>query len=218
MRIVLLGAPGSGKGTQAQLLEQDHGFPQVSTGDLLRDAVADGTELGLKAKAAMDAGELVSDEIVLGIIDERLAEPDAEGGFVLDGFPRNIAQAEALDTRLKAAGRPLDTAVLMDVDFDVLVKRLTGRRVCPNCGRVYNVYFAPPTVEGYCDSCPTVELIQRKDDNEETITNRLKVYEDQTAPLVEYYEKQGKVVTVPSTGSKDEVTSRLKAAVGPWLS
>ncbi len=145
MRIVLLGAPGSGKGTQAKKLVADFGYPQISTGDLLRDAVARGTEYGLRAKSAMDNGQLVTDDIVLGIIRERLAEPDAAGGFILDGFPRNLAQAEALESLLAEMGTPLDAAVLMDVEFDILFKRLTGRRTCGSCGKVFNVYFMPPT-------------------------------------------------------------------------
>ncbi|MGB5210364.1 MAG: adenylate kinase [Gammaproteobacteria bacterium] len=213
MRIILLGAPGSGKGTQAQRLTKGHGIPQVSTGDLLREAVAQGTELGKKAKIAMDAGELVSDDIVLGMIRERLARPDAESGFILDGFPRNLAQAEALDGVLEDLGAPLDAAVLMDVDFDVLLKRLTGRRTCGSCGKVYNVYFFAPKKDGVCDACGG-ELIQRADDNEETITQRLKVYESQTTPLVSFYEERGKLKVVPAEGEIDEVFQRLEAALG----
>lgn len=213
MRIILLGAPGSGKGTQAQRLTERHHIPQVSTGDLLREAVAKGTELGKKAKVAMDAGELVSDEIVLGMIRERLARPDAESGFILDGFPRNLTQAEALDGVLEDLGAPLDAAVLMDVDFDVLLKRLTGRRTCSGCGKVYNVYFFAPQKEGVCDNCGG-ELIQRADDNEETITQRLKVYESQTTPLVSFYEERGKLKVVPAEGEIDEVFRRLEVALG----
>lgn len=212
MRIILLGAPGSGKGTQAQKLVEREGIPQVSTGDLLRDAVARGTELGKQAKVAMDAGELVSDDIVLGMIRERLAKPDAEKGFILDGFPRNLAQAESLDGVLEEIGAPLDAAVLMDVDFEVLLKRLTGRRTCSGCGRVYNVYFFPPQTDGVCDGCGG-ELIQRADDNEETIGQRLKVYESQTAPLVAFYEDRGKLKVVPAEGEIDEVFQRLETAL-----
>jgi len=212
MRIILLGAPGSGKGTQAQKLVEREGIPQVSTGDLLRDAVSRGTELGKKAKVAMDAGELVSDDIVLGMIRERLAKPDAEKGFILDGFPRNLAQAESLDGVLDEIGAPLDAAVLMDVDFEVLLKRLTGRRTCSGCGRVYNVYFFPPETDGVCDGCGG-ELIQRADDNEETIGQRLKVYESQTAPLVAFYEDRGKLKVVPAEGEIDEVFQRLETAL-----
>lgn len=216
MRIILLGAPGSGKGTQAQRLVQQYGIPQVSTGDLLREAVANGTELGMQAKAAMDAGELVSDEIVLGMIRERLAQPDAAGGFILDGFPRNLAQAEALDGLLNELGAPLDAAVLMDVDFDVLLKRLTGRRTCGECGRVYNVYYFPPSAEGVCDACGGA-LVHRADDNEETITQRLKVYEAQTSPLVSFYEGRSKLRVVPAEGEIDAVYERLLSALGEAL-
>ena len=215
MRIILLGAPGSGKGTQAQRLSASRGVPQVSTGDLLRGAVKAGTELGLKAKAAMDAGELVSDDIVLGMIRERLAEPDAAPGFILDGFPRNIAQAEALDGVLAEIDAPLDAVVLLDVDFDVLLKRITGRRTCGQCGKVYNVYFLPPTQEGMCDACGG-ELVQRADDNEATVSNRLQVYESQTAPLVSFYEDRGKLKVVPATGEIDDVLAQLEETLSPF--
>lgn len=216
MRIILLGAPGSGKGTQAQKLVEQFTIPQVSTGDLLREAVAAGTDLGRQAKAAMDAGELVSDDIVLGMIRERLAKPDADNGFILDGFPRNLAQAQSLDGLLEELGAPLDAAVLMDVDFDVLLKRLTGRRTCAGCGRVYNVYFFPPAREGVCDACGG-ELRQRDDDNEATISQRLKVYEAQTAPLIEFYESRDKLKVVPAEGEIDAVYERLVAALVPSL-
>ncbi len=216
MRIVLLGAPGSGKGTQAKKLVSEFGFPQISTGDLLRDAVSRGTEYGLKAKAAMDAGELVSDEIVLGIIRDRLGQPDAAGGFILDGFPRNTAQAEALEALLDDLGQPLDTAILMDVDMDILMKRLTGRRTCAECGRMFNVHFLPPATEGVCDGCGG-ELIQRSDDKEETIGQRLQVYQSQTQPLVKFYEKLGKLKVVDAEGEVDEVYGRLLSAVRPFV-
>jgi adenylate kinase len=216
MRIILLGAPGSGKGTQAQKLVEQFNIPQVSTGDLLREAVAAGTHLGKRAKAAMDAGELVSDDIVLGMIRERLAKPDAGNGFILDGFPRNLAQAQSLDGLLEELGAPLDAAVLMDVDFDVLLKRLTGRRTCAGCGRVYNVYFFPPAREGICDACGG-ELRQRDDDNEATISQRLKVYEAQTAPLIDFYESRDKLKVVPAEGEIDAVYERLVAALVPSL-
>jgi adenylate kinase len=213
MRIVMLGAPGSGKGTQAQRLQTDHGLPQVSTGDLLRRAVAEKSALGLQAKAAMDAGELVSDELVLGMIEERIAKPDAQNGFILDGFPRNEAQAEALGRLLEDLGTRLDAAVLMDVDFDVLLKRLTGRRTCSATGKVLNIYFSS---REELDACRKAggELVQRADDNEETIRNRLKVYEEQTAPLIEYYRRRGLLETVAATGEVDAVHARLKAALG----
>ena len=208
MRIVFLGAPGSGKGTQAQRLMADRGIVQISTGDLLRDAVARGTDLGLRAKAAMDAGELVSDEIVLGMIRQRLEQPDATQGFVLDGFPRNLAQAAALESLLAGIDQPLDAAVLIDVDFDILMKRLTGRRTCSLTGKLLNVHFSP---QAELDACTSAggELIQRADDNEETIGKRLTVYREQTAPLIEHYRTAGLLRTVNGVGTTDEVYQRL---------
>lgn len=213
MRIVLLGAPGSGKGTQAQQLQSDHGWPQVSTGDLLRSAVADGTELGLKAKVVMDAGNLVSDEIVLGIIKERLGNDDAKTGFVLDGFPRNRAQALDLETVLKDLGKQLDAAVFMDVRFDILLKRLTGRRTCSKTGKLLNIYFSS---QEELDACTDAggELIRRVDDDEDTIRNRLEVYERETAPLIDYYRDSGQLRTVQAEGTPAEVYSRLSAVIG----
>jgi adenylate kinase len=213
MRIVLLGAPGSGKGTQAKKLVADYGYPQVSTGDLLRDAVARGTAHGLQAKAAMDAGRLVSDDIVLGILKDRLAQPDAAKGFILDGYPRNLAQAEALEGVLAELGQPLDAAVLMELDHDILLKRLTGRRSCSGCGRVYNIYFLPPPADGRCETCGG-ELVQRADDREETIGRRLEVYRAETAPLVEHYRDAGKLRVVAAEGPFDEVYARLVKTLG----
>ncbi len=213
MRIVLLGAPGSGKGTQAQQLQSDHGWPQVSTGDLLRSAVADGTELGLKAKVVMDAGNLVSDEIVLGIIKERLGNDDAKTGFVLDGFPRNLAQALDLETVLKDLAKQLDVAVFMDVRFEILLKRLTGRRTCSKTGKLLNIYFSS---QEELDACTDAggELIRRVDDDEDTIRNRLEVYERETAPLIDYYRDRGLLRTVQAEGTPAEVYSRLSAVIG----
>lgn len=212
MRLVLLGAPGSGKGTQAQRLMADRGIPQISTGDLLRAAVKAGTELGKAAKSAMDAGELVSDDIVLGMIRERLAEPDTKDGFVLDGFPRNTAQAAALEGVLEDIGQPLDKAVLMQVDTNILTKRLAGRRTCSKTGKVLNIHFSPKEdIEEVLANGG--ELLQRKDDNEETIANRLKVYEDQTAPLIDHYRELGQLVVVDAVGSMDDVQQRLLDAV-----
>jgi len=212
MRIVLLGAPGSGKGTQAQRLMAEKGIPQISTGDLLRAAVASGSELGRKAKAAMDAGELVSDDLVLGMIRERLNEDDVADGFILDGFPRNESQAKSLDDLLAELGQPLDAAVLMDVDFDILMKRLTGRRTCSATGKVLNIYFSP---QEELDACVEAggELLQRDDDNEETIANRLQVYREQTAPLVDYYRDRGLLKTVDAEGTVEDVYERLVSAV-----
>lgn len=210
MRIVLLGAPGSGKGTQAKILQSLLGWNQISTGDLLRAAVKAQTPLGLQAKAAMEAGELVSDEIVLGLTKEKIAASKA--GCILDGFPRNIAQAEALENILDDMGTPLDEAVLLDIDFEVLLKRLTGRRTCKDCGQMFNVYFSPTEKEGVCDNCGG-ELMHRADDNEETIGNRLTVYKGQTAPLIEFYKSRNKLTTINALGGLEEVTTRLLEAL-----
>lgn len=207
MRLVLLGAPGSGKGTQAQKLVDRYEIPQISTGDLLRAAVKSGSELGKKAKAAMDAGALVTDDIVLGMIKERLNEPDTKNGFILDGFPRNMAQAEALDALLQEVEQPLDTALLIDVPLDLLLKRLTGRLTCSQCGAVFNKFTSPPKVEGVCDVCGG-ELIHRADDNEETISKRLKVYEEQTAPLIEYY-RDGRLLEVNGDGEVETIYNTI---------
>jgi adenylate kinase len=214
MRIVLLGAPGSGKGTQARKLAAKYRIPHISTGDLLRAALASGTPLGLQAKAAMDAGQLVSDEIVLGIIRERLRATDAKKGFILDGFPRNIAQAQSLDVMLRNLDQPLDCAVLMDVDFDVLMQRLTGRRTCENCGAGYNIYTNPPRLDDQCDRCGSA-LRHRADDNEVTIGNRLRVYESQTKPLIDMYRNQGRLESINGVGDEDAVFKRLLSLLEP---
>lgn len=214
MRIVLLGAPGSGKGTQSKLMVERYGIPQISTGDLLRAAVAAGTPLGQKAKAAMDAGELVSDDIVLGMIRERLAMPDTQQGYILDGFPRNTHQAETLDAMLGDLNQPLDAAVLIDVDLEKLMKRLTGRRSCPSCGSVYNIYTNPPAKDGVCDSCGHEELMHRADDREETIGSRLKVYEAQTMPLVDHYRNKGLLHTIDGEGEIEDIFSAIAAVLG----
>jgi len=210
MRIVLLGAPGSGKGTQARLLVEKYKIPQMSTGDLLRAEVAAGTELGKRARAAMDAGQLVSDEVVLGMIQNRLAKPDAKGGFILDGFPRNIPQAQALDAMLARLGQPLQLALLVDVDKDVLMKRLTGRRNCSkaDCGAIYNIHFSPSKTGNKCEKCGAT-LSHRSDDNEQTVGKRLQVYEEQTAPLVIYYKAQGKLRTVRGVGAMGAIFKNM---------
>jgi len=210
IRIVLLGAPGSGKGTQAQRLQAKHGIPQVSSGDLLRDAVARGTELGRKAKTVMEAGQLVSDEIVLGLIRDRLSRADAAAGFILDGFPRNIEQANALDELLREIGQPLDAVLLLDVRRETLMQRLAGRRICPKCGTVYNVHSLPSGTT----TCARdgAELYQRPDDKEEVIGRRLEVYEQQTRPLVEHYSQLGLLRIVAGEGELDEVFERMEAA------
>ncbi len=212
MRIVLLGAPGSGKGTQAKILTEEKGVPHISTGDMLRAAVAAGTRFGQKAKTIMEAGELVPDDVMLGIIAERLAEPDAADGFILDGFPRTRQQAEDLEELLDQLGAPLDAAVLMDVDFDILMKRLTGRRTCSKTGKLLNIYFSS---QEELDECIDNggELIQREDDNEETIGNRLKVYRENTEPVVDYYRRRDRLVTVDANGTIDAVYERLLEAL-----
>jgi adenylate kinase len=210
MRIVLLGAPGSGKGTQSQRLVQRFGTPQISTGDLLRAAVKQGTPLGIAAKAAMDAGKLVSDDIVLGMIRERLAEPDVARGFILDGFPRNIAQAEALDAMLKQVGKPLTAVVQMEVPYAELTRRIAGRRSCQTCGSVYNIYSMPVGAPLVCAKCADhPALYQRPDDNEATVVERLKVYEAQTRPLISYYSKQGLLQSIDALGEVDAITALL---------
>ena len=212
MRIVLLGAPGSGKGTQAKKLMADRSIPQISTGDMLREAVAAGTRFGQKAKATMDTGDLVSDDIMLGIISERLGQPDAADGFILDGFPRTKQQALDLEELLDQIGTPLDAAVLMDVDFDILMKRLTGRRTCSLTGKLLNVYYSSQEELDECTSAGG-ELIQREDDNEETIGNRLDVYRENTEPLIEFYRKRRRLVTIDAEGTIDEVYERLLEAL-----
>ncbi len=214
MRIILLGAPGSGKGTQSQRLAKKYGVPQVSSGDLLRDAVARATPLGVRAKAAMDAGELVSDDIVLALIRERLGKADARHGFILDGFPRNLAQAQALSEMLAQIGQPIEAVVLMDIDSAVLTRRLTGRRSCARCGRLFNIYTSPPDAGTPCaDGGHQHELVQRPDDNEETIRNRLDVYTAQTRPLIEHYRACELLRTVNAEGEIDEVSKRLEQAL-----
>ena len=212
MRIVLLGAPGSGKGTQARKLMADRNIPQISTGDMLRAAVAAGTSFGQQAKKIMEAGELVPDDIMLGIVSERLAEDDAADGFILDGFPRTEKQALDLDELLDRRGQPLDSVVLMDVDFDILMKRLTGRRTCSQTGKLLNIYFSP---QEELDACVDAggELIQRDDDNEETISNRLEVYRSQTESLFEFYGATNKLKVVDAASSVDEVYERILRAL-----
>jgi adenylate kinase len=212
MRIVLLGAPGSGKGTQAQRLQAKYGVPQVSSGDLLRDAVARGTELGIKAKAAMNAGQLVSDDIVLGLIRERLSRPDAANGFILDGYPRNSDQATALNSLLADLGQPIGAVLLLDVKRNALVQRLAGRRVCPQCGKVFNLASLPNGVL-VCDNGPDhPALIQRPDDKEDVIAKRLEVYAAQTRPLIDHYKNLGLLRTIAGEGELDKVFSRMEAA------
>ncbi len=212
MRIVLLGAPGSGKGTQAKILTGETSVPHISTGDMLREAVAAGSRFGRQAKAIIDAGNLVSDDIMLGIIAERLAQPDAAEGFILDGFPRTKQQAYDLEELLDQLGTPLDAAVLLDVDFEILMKRLTGRRTCSKTGKLLNIYFSS---QDEIDECTNAggELIQREDDNEETIANRLDVFRKNTQPVIEFYRERNKLRTVDAEGAIDEIYARLLDAV-----
>jgi len=212
-RVVLLGAPGAGKGTQAKMLIEKYKIPQISTGDILRKAVADGTPLGKEAKVIMDSGGLVSDKIVLGLVEERIKQPDCKAGFILDGFPRNTVQAEALDKILASMGAPLNVALNIDVDMNDLLKRLTGRRTCKKCQQMYNVHFSPPKKQGVCDKCGG-ELFQRDDDKEETIKKRLDVYQKQTAPLIDYFSKKGIMKTVMGVGSIDEIFKKVTAVLG----
>jgi adenylate kinase len=213
MRIVLLGAPGSGKGTQAKKLMSERNIPHISTGDMLREAVASGTRFGQQAKDIIDVGQLVSDDIMLGIISERLSQPDAADGFILDGFPRTQKQALDLEDLLDQLGTPIDAAVLMGVDFDILMKRLTGRRTCSLTGKLLNVYFSSREELDECTNAGG-QLIHRKDDNEETIGRRLEVYRSQTEPVVEYYRSRRKLQTVDAEGTIDEVYQRFCSVIG----
>ncbi len=213
MRLVLVGAPGSGKGTQAQRMQARHGVPQVSTGDLLREAVAAGTELGRAAKTVMDAGHLVDDRTMLGIIRERLARPDAKPGFILDGFPRTIVQADGLEALLAEIGQPIDAVVLFDIDPGVLERRLAGRRTCKRCGRVFHVESNPPRPGETCTDGRPHDLVQRPDDNEETVRLRLAVYRERTQPLIDYYAKKGLLRRIDADGSLEDVDARLERAI-----
>ena len=214
MKLILLGPPGAGKGTQAKMLMDRFGIPQISTGDILRAAVKDGTPMGLKAKSFMDAGGLVPDDVVVGIVRERLQKADCAKGFILDGFPRTVLQADALKESLLALGKDLDAVVSLDVDVEALVERLTGRRTCRDCGRGFHVKFDPPLVSGKCDTCGG-ELLQRDDDQELTIRHRLEVYSEQTSPLVDYYRSAGLLTAVDGMQEigvvQDQVLRSLQA-------
>ena len=213
MNLILLGPPGAGKGTQAQMIVERYRIPQISTGDILRNAVKESTPLGLKAKAFMDRGQLVPDEVVIGIIDERLRAPDCNPGFILDGFPRTIAQAEALQSILTKIGKSIDHVINMEVDSEELVHRLTGRRTCKNCGAMFHVLFHPPKGEGICDRCGG-PLYQREDDKEETIRTRLREYRKQTAPLIEYYRQKNRLRSIQGMGGQDQIFERIARHLG----
>jgi adenylate kinase len=208
MRIIFLGPPGAGKGTQAKMLIERYGIPQISTGDILRAAVKEGTPMGKKAKEYMDAGKLVPDEVVIGIMQDRLKEPDCSKGFILDGFPRTVAQAEALEKMLKELNMPINKVLALNVPDEVLLERLTGRRTCKSCGQMYHIKFDPPKKENVCDKCGG-ELFQRDDDKEETIKNRLSVYHAQTAPLLDFYGSKGLVEKIDGTKSPDEIFNAI---------
>lgn len=208
MRIVLLGGPGVGKGTQAQKLSAEYKIAHISTGDILRQAIKDGTEMGLMAKTYMDRGSLVPDDVVIGIIKDRLAQSDAKSGFILDGFPRTVPQAQALDELTLNMDMPLDAVINIKADAEVIVQRLSGRRTCKDCQTIYHVLYSPPKKEGICDRCGG-QLYQRDDDKEETIRKRLDVYEKQTSPLLEYYHTSGKLMEVPGDVPIDEVYENI---------
>lgn len=208
MRLIFLGAPGVGKGTQADLIAAKFGRPKISTGDILREAVRNKTPMGVQAKACMDQGQLVPDSVVIGIVKDKLAEPACAKGFLLDGFPRTVPQAEELAAMLKARGLQLDRVVNVSVPREDVVRRLTGRRSCPKCQAVFHVEFAPPTRAGFCDRCGG-ELMQRSDDKRETVENRLAVYEAQTAPLIAYYRQRGLLSDIDGAGKVEQVQQRV---------
>ncbi|MBW4055374.1 MAG: adenylate kinase [Proteobacteria bacterium] len=212
MNIVLFGPPGSGKGTQAQFIVERYGIPQVSTGDMLRSAVKAKTSLGVMAKAVMDAGGLVSDDIVLGLVKERVLQDDCTSGFILDGFPRTIPQADALISLLDSIDKKIDFVISLDVDNQELIGRLSGRRTCPACGKGFHILFEKPQRDGVCDSCGTI-LVQRDDDSENTVINRLKVYEDQTSSLKNYFQDLGILFTVSGTGSIRDIQSKINSII-----
>jgi adenylate kinase len=208
----MLGAPGAGKGTHALLLSKEYNIPQISTGDILRSHIKNETDLGKEAKNYMDKGLLVPDELVVEIVKSRIQEDDCKEGFILDGFPRTIPQAQALDKALEELGIGLDNVVNIDVSDEVIIKRMAGRRVCPKCGASYHVEHKKPIKDDICDECES-ELILREDDKEETVRKRLQVYEEQTKPLIDYYEKRGILLTIEGTGSVEEIGKKIKDAL-----
>ncbi|RMD61155.1 MAG: adenylate kinase [Alphaproteobacteria bacterium] len=215
MIVILLGPPGAGKGTQAKRLEEKYGIVQLSTGDMLRQAVAADSDLGRRAKAVMEAGQLMPDDLMIAMIEERISQPDCRNGFILDGFPRTVSQAEALDDMLARRGLRLDAVILMKVDEEALVERITGRFTCARCGASYHDKFNRPKVEGVCDICGGTEFVRRPDDNEETVRARLKAYHEQTAPILPYYRDKGVLKEVDGMAPIDEVTRQIEAILAP---
>jgi adenylate kinase len=216
VRVVLVGPPGAGKGTQAQFLASHLSIPKISTGDIFRDNVSHGTALGRRAQAYMERGDLVPDEVTIAMVTDRLADDDTQAGFLLDGFPRNVPQAETLKKMLLSWDTKLDVVLELVVDDDEVVRRLSGRRTCRRCGRVWHVSFDPPTVAGICDDCGG-ELFQRDDDREETIRHRLEVYQEQTSPLVSFYADEGTLLGLDATGPVDEITERALSALRRFM-
>jgi adenylate kinase len=213
MNLILLGPPGAGKGTQAKRLEQTHGLVQLATGDMIRAAIASGSALGQQVKAVYDAGKLVPDDIMIAMIAERIARPEAANGFILDGFPRTVPQAEALDRMLKEQGRGLDHVILMEVDEAALVERIAGRFSCRQCGASYHERFNPPSASGTCDSCGSTDLVHRADDRPEAVATRLEAYRNQTAPILPYYRDRGILRTVDGMAEIDDVTRQIEAVL-----
>lgn len=214
MRLILIGPPGAGKGTQAQRIVEKHGIPQLSTGDMLRAAVKAGTEVGKRAKALMDAGSLVNDDVVIGIVSERIDQPDCAKGFILDGFPRTLVQADATEKMLSSKGMKLDVVIEMQVDDSVLVDRVSGRYTCASCGTGYHDRLQKPKVEGVCDKCGSTEFKRRPDDNAETMTTRLRAYYKETSPLIGYYHAKGLLKSIDGMAEIDEVTASIETILG----
>jgi adenylate kinase len=210
MNLIFLGAPGTGKGTQAKILAANKNWPHISTGDILRAAVKNKTELGQKAKSYMDAGKLVPDSLIIEMVAERFSEGDCDAGFILDGFPRTINQAQALDAFFEKEGKAINKVIALEVEAEALIRRLTSRRLCRNCGKDYNIISNPPPIDGKCEVCGG-EIYQRTDDNEETVSNRLKVYEEQTTPLKDYYKQQGKLNSIDANKGIEEVQREIKS-------